>query len=41
MELRERREQEYWAMKSQWQAFTPEQESRFRLWRETKTMISM
>lgn len=40
MELRERRESEYWTMKNQWQSFTPDQEKRFAKWRELKHLIS-
>ena len=40
MELRERRESEYWTMKNQWQSFTPDQENRFAKWRELKHLIS-
>ena len=40
MELRERKEKEYWTMKSQWQAFTEDQERRFAKWREVKHLIS-
>ena len=40
MELREEKERAYWVMKQQWQAFTPDQESRFQRWREIKHLIS-
>ena len=40
MELREKRESEYWTMKNQWQSFTPDQERRFAKWREVKHLIS-
>ena len=36
----QRKEKEYWSMKSQWQRFTPDQERRFSKWREVKTLIS-
>ncbi|MCG8625061.1 MAG: hypothetical protein MJE68_24060, partial [Proteobacteria bacterium] len=40
MELRERKESEYWTIKNQWQSFTPDQENRFAKWRELKHLIS-
>ena len=40
MEIRRNKEKEYWAMKQQWQSFTPEQENRFTKWREAKVLIS-
>jgi hypothetical protein len=40
MELQERREKEYWQMKSQWQSFTADQETRFFKWKESKNLIS-
>ena len=38
--LSQTREEDYWRMKRQWEAFTPDQESRFSKWRETKRLIS-
>ena len=40
MELREKKESEYWTMKNQWQLFTEDQEKRFSKWRELKHLIS-
>lgn len=40
MELREKKESEYWTMKNQWQSFTQDQERRFAKWRELKHLIS-
>ncbi|XP_064396833.1 TBC1 domain family member 15-like [Halichondria panicea] len=40
MDLRVTREEDYWRMKRQWEAFTPDQESRFSKWRETKRLIN-
>lgn len=40
MELRERKEENYWRMKSQWEAFTEDQESRFSKWKAYKYLIS-
>ena len=40
MEMRRRKEREYWTMKKQWQSFTEDQENRFTKWREAKQLIS-
>jgi Mn-dependent DtxR family transcriptional regulator len=40
MDLRDKKEKAYWTMKQQWQAFTPDQESRFQKWRDVKHLIS-
>ncbi len=38
--LSQMREEDYWRMKRQWEAFTPDQEKRFSKWREAKHLIS-
>lgn len=40
MEMRRRKEREYWTMKKQWKSFTEDQENRFTKWREAKQLIS-
>ena len=40
MELRDKKEREYWKMKQQWQTISEAQEKRFSKWRDSRDLIS-
>ena len=40
MELKRRKDEEYWTIKKQWETFGAQQEMNFSRWRENKVQIS-